>query len=126
MIKSTVVLLGIILLTSSISYSYAEHSVVPSPRQQLDDGVTSKNIQCNVGLQLMIKYNGNPACVKPSSASKLSSANWGIIQGDVVTVLPSHSNEMKLEEDVDLDDNDSQESENHKISLKESMDMAGG
>ncbi|MDX1533939.1 MAG: hypothetical protein R3230_07030, partial [Nitrosopumilaceae archaeon] len=94
-------------------------------KQQINDGITPENVQCNVGLQLMIKYNGDPACVKPSTASKLASADWGSIKGEVVMELPSNDNEMELEEEMMMDDDPEEEPQSHKIELKESMEMAG-
>ena len=130
MIKIAVVLLGMILVFSSMTYSYADDHMAPSPKHQMNDGVMPEDVQCNVGLQLMIKYNGDAACVKPSSATRLAAADWGTIEGDVVTELPSHENEMELEEELNMDDNESDnedsETESHKIELRESMDMSSG
>ena len=108
MIKIAVVLLGMILVFSSMTYSYADDHMAPSPKHQMNDGVMPEDVQCNVGLQLMIKYNGDAACVKPSSATRLAAADWGTIEGDVVTELPSHENEMELEEELNMDDNESE------------------
>ena len=115
------------LVFSSISYSYADDHMAPSPKQQVNDGITPENVQCNVGLQLMIKYNGDPACVKPSTASKLASADWGSIKGDVVMELPSNENEMELEENMSIEEksesDDGSEESTYKVELKESMAM---
>ena len=131
MIKQFAILLGIILVFSSVSTSYADGHMAPSPKQQMSDGVLPEDVQCNVGLQLMIKYSGDAACVKPSTANRLSAADWGTIQGDVVTELPSHGNEMELEEGMTMEEEQSENTEpedepaSHKIELKESMEMAG-
>ena len=96
------------------------------------NGVSPEDVQCNVGLQLMKKYTGDAACVKPSSASRLAAADWGSIIGEVVTELPSQENEMELEEEITLNEEEStstdseEEGESHKIELRESMDMAAG
>ena len=104
--------------------------MAPSPKQQVADGVAVEDVQCNVGLQLMIKYNGDAACVKPSSASRLAAADWGSIEGEVVTELPMDESDVALEEEVAMDDNDesdeAEEPESHKISLSESFEMSGG
>ena len=104
--------------------------MAPSPKQQIADGVLPQDVQCNVGLQLMIKYSGDAACVKPSTASRLAAADWGTIEGDVVTELPATETEVELEEDVGMDeepaDEESEEPESHKISLSESFEMTGG
>src|SRR3989304_7225573 len=50
------------------------------PRKQMASGVASEDVVCKPGLTLIIKSsNGNPACVRPSTAAKLSSAGWGAI-----------------------------------------------
>ena len=130
MIKQFAIIFGMILVFSSVSTSYGDHHMAPSPKQQVANGVSAEEVQCNVGLQLMIKYSGEAACVKPSSASRLAAADWGTIQGDVVTELPSHENEMELEEGMTMEEESEnpeseEESESHRIELRESMEMAG-
>ena len=47
---------------------------VDSPKKQIDEGVLADDVSCNVGLIPAIKTsNGNPLCVTPESAEKLSS-----------------------------------------------------
>ena len=128
MIKNAAILLGVILVFSSVSYSYADHHMAPSPKHQMNNGVSAEDVQCNVGFQLMIKYTGEAACVKPSSASKLVAADWGTIQGEVVTELPAHEEEsMELEENVSIEEetseSDEEEKASYKVELSESMAM---
>ena len=42
-----------------------------SPRKQVKNGVQVEKIQCNTGLELVIRSNGTPACVKPETAEKM-------------------------------------------------------
>lgn len=130
MIKQIAIIFGFILVFSSVSTSFADHHMAPSPKQQMANGVSAEDVQCNVGLQLMIKYSGDAACVKPSSASRLVAADWGTIQGDVVTELPMEEHEVELEEEMAMNEeemeNEENETESHKIELREAMDMSAG
>jgi len=48
------------------------------PLKQFKDGILANDVICKSGLDLLIKSsNGMPACVKPSTASKLIERNWG-------------------------------------------------
>lgn len=48
-----------------------------SPLRQFKSGIPVQNIQCNEGLQLMMKSsNGYPVCIKPSTVSKLFQIGW--------------------------------------------------
>ena len=42
-----------------------------SPKKQLKSGILIEEIQCNVGLELIIRNNGTPACVKPETIKKM-------------------------------------------------------
>jgi len=50
-----------------------------SPRKQIQDGILPEDVACRLGFELILKSStGNPACVLPSTASKLVSVGWGI------------------------------------------------
>jgi hypothetical protein len=50
-----------------------------SPLKQYEAGVKAQDVKCKSGFELVIKSsNGDPACVKPSTASKLVTWGWGI------------------------------------------------
>ena len=52
-------------------------SEIPSPYKQSKSGVTSKDVQCRDGFQLVLKTtDDSPACVKPSTASTLILWGW--------------------------------------------------
>jgi len=54
-----------------------EHTTILSPLKQFKSGINAKNIQCNEGLELVIKtHNSSPACVKPTTVEKLVSLGW--------------------------------------------------
>jgi hypothetical protein len=44
---------------------------IESPKKQLKLGVSPENIICKTGLELVIRINGFPACVKPETAEKM-------------------------------------------------------
>jgi hypothetical protein len=44
---------------------------IESPKKQLKQGVSPENIICKTGLELVIRANGFPACVKPETAEKM-------------------------------------------------------
>jgi len=51
----------------------------PPPLKQIDDGIEPTKVTCTEGLELVLKSsNGNPACLKPSSVSKLIERGWAI------------------------------------------------
>jgi DNA-binding beta-propeller fold protein YncE len=72
----------IILLVLSIGFSpnlsYSES--IDSPRKQMLNGAISEEVFCNPGLTLMIRYDGNAACVTSSTSKKLSESHWGTIK----------------------------------------------
>lgn len=48
-----------------------------SPLKQMNqEGIEPRYITCKDGLELVFKYNGQPACVKSSSVQKLTNWNW--------------------------------------------------
>lgn len=51
----------------------------PPPLKQLQDGHDPSHVTCTEGLELVLKQsNGFPACIKPSSVSKLIQRGWAI------------------------------------------------
>ena len=54
--------------------------VMTSPLTQFKSGIAANNVKCQQGLQLVIKAeNGNPACVKPNTVTKLVEWGWAKI-----------------------------------------------
>jgi len=50
-----------------------------SPLKQIQAGILPDDVACRSGFELILKSStGNPACVLPSTASKLVSSGWGI------------------------------------------------
>lgn len=49
----------------------------PSPLQQLESGIASKDVHCKEGLQLVIKSeDGSPACVTDSGMGRMTRQGW--------------------------------------------------
>ena len=49
-----------------------------SPRSQVRSGITSTDVDCKKGFELLLKTSdGSPACVKESTAEKLIERGWG-------------------------------------------------
>ena len=59
--KKTVVGIGFFLIFSSILPINAD---IESPRKQMKMGISAEDILCKAGLELVIRTNGMPACVK--------------------------------------------------------------
>ena len=57
-----------IMIFSMMSFVNAD---IESPKKQLKNGISSEEIQCNTGLELIIRNNGTPACVKPETVEKM-------------------------------------------------------
>lgn len=54
------------------------------PLKQISAGIFSENVICKEELQLIIKYNGSPTCVRIQTAENLEERGWGKI-----TSIPS-------------------------------------
>jgi hypothetical protein len=84
-----------------IQESVAEQ--IPSPRQQLEDGVTPEEIQCKENRVLVLRSNGFPACVTERTAER---TGWEIIKTEKISAIgnsfnehiPSVSNESSLDQ----------------------------
>ncbi|MGI9568057.1 MAG: hypothetical protein ACR2LL_13750 [Nitrosopumilus sp.] len=65
------------MVSSDSSMTDDDNNTLLSPLQQMKiEGTTSQDVTCKDGLELVFKFDGQPACVKPSSIEKLASWNW--------------------------------------------------
>lgn len=64
------VFFGIIFFLT-LSFILPVNAEIESPRQQMNKGTSPENILCREGLELVLRTNGNPACVKPETAEKM-------------------------------------------------------
>jgi len=53
------------------SFIYPINAEIESPRKQMEDGISPENIICKDELELVIRINGMPACVKPETADRM-------------------------------------------------------
>jgi len=75
------------------------HTTILSPLKQFKSGINAKNIQCNDGLELVIKTHGNsPACVKPTTVEKLVSLGWIKLPQSNVSEEESSTKDIILED----------------------------
>ncbi len=64
------VLFGIIFFLT-VSVILPVNAEIESPRQQMNKGTSPKDILCKNELELVIRINSSPACVKPETAEKM-------------------------------------------------------
>lgn len=69
---------------------------VESPRKQMEQGISAADVICKAGLDLVIRTNGNAACVKPDTADRMKKAgmlfvpvNFSDLQKDIQSVTAS-------------------------------------
>ena len=75
--KLLVVIVILTILVTSQSVPVSAIAYFPSPLKQIRTGTAPENVTCTEGLELIFKpSNGNPACVKPSTAEKLVERGW--------------------------------------------------
>ena len=53
------------------SFIYPINAEIESPRKQMKQGISPENIICKDELELVIRINGMPACVKPETADRM-------------------------------------------------------
>lgn len=64
-----------------------------SPLKQLQSGISSQHIQCDIELELIFKSSdGSPACVKTGTKIKLVERGWGMMSNLVFTNNISENN----------------------------------
>jgi hypothetical protein len=60
----------------NISSIRVEESV-PTPKNQMENGILLDEVKCKEGLELIIKLSdSSPACVKPGTKQKLIERGW--------------------------------------------------
>ncbi len=52
------------------------------PKKQIEKGIELEDVTCKEDLQLIFKYDGSPACVKPETAEKLIERGWAVLSID--------------------------------------------
>jgi hypothetical protein len=74
-----IILFALMTVTIAFSNVYAQQEL--SPLKQFKSGVMIQDIKCNESFVLIVKVaDGYPACVKPTSVSRLSAHGWITIE----------------------------------------------
>jgi len=60
------------LLIFTIGFS--ADAVIDAPKKQMSRGISIEDILCKEGLELVIRTNGDPACVRPETADRMEKA----------------------------------------------------
>ena len=77
--RSNVFLNAIKVTGKEISdYVPVKSAYVPSPAQQVSEGIAPRDVDCRQGFELVIRTTGDPACVYPFTADKLRA--WGLVE----------------------------------------------
>ena len=69
-----------------------------SPKKQLESGVLPEDIQCRENKVLVIRDNGNPACVKEETAQK---TGWDIIATEFAQKIVPSNQEVQINDKVE-------------------------
>ncbi len=94
----------ILIGTIGMQESFAQESeFITSPKHQLESGIAPEDITCRDNRVLVLRTNGNPACVKETTSEKLG---WKIIKHDSSVI------EIKPKSNQDLISNDLLDSDN--------------
>ena len=92
--KKIVLGVGFFLIFSFILPVNAE---IESPRKQMKTGISAEDVLCRTGLELVIRTNGMPACVKPDTVDimqergMLISTKVSVSNAEIVTVPASNA-----------------------------------
>ena len=70
MVFQNKILFGIIFFLT-LSFILPVNAEIESPRQQMSKGISPENVLCVEALELVIRSNGAPACVKAETAIKM-------------------------------------------------------
>lgn len=80
-------------LLSSASVSYGATNPIPSPREQMDSGISPVNVICKPGLTLVVRSSSDSSvCVKKISSEKLLEMGWAIKVSSLLERNPQLSN----------------------------------
>ncbi len=95
-------------MTASFAFPAAFAGGVDSPLKQFVMGTAAEDVICKNNFQLMIRSSGDPACVKPESATKLADTGWGTIVESMKKMMDEDKHQdrdmmMKQEQTMDRD-----------------------
>lgn len=80
------------LLSVTFTLAYSANAIIPSPREQIDDGIKPTDVICKTDLRLVIRASSNSAaCVTSSSYDKMLQIGWAKTTQDFA-INPQTSN----------------------------------
>ena len=69
-----------LLSVSIFTIGFSTDAILDSPKKQMSRGILVEDVLCREGLELVIRINGNAACVKPETADRMEKAGMVFIQ----------------------------------------------
>ena len=78
--------------------SHPEYVGFDAPLRQIAFGVFPNEVKCNQGLELIIKHNDSPACVKLETVEKLEVRGWGVMPPPCCKDMP-HEESIEKQDD---------------------------
>ena len=90
---------------------------IDSPLKQVEMGVEPEDVTCKDSFQLLIRYSGEPACVKPKSADRLVDAGWGT----VIQSMKMMGSDHKDRDVMSTQDTDTKQEQTMKMTHKPMM-----
>jgi serpin B len=89
-----------------VSESFAQDlEIIPSLKHQLESGVAPEEITCRDNRILVLRTNGNFACVKETTSEKLG---WTIIERDSNIIEDKSNQDLKLKDSLNVIDANNQ------------------
>jgi len=87
-----VITITVSLLAGATIVSFGAN-IIPSPREQMDSGISPTNVVCKAGLKLIIRTNtDSAACVKSDSQDKMLKIGWAKTVTQLLESKPQLSN----------------------------------
>ena len=72
-----------IIFFLTLSFILPVNAEIESPRQQMSKGIPPENVLCVEALELVIRSNGAPACVKSETAIKMEKKRHVIFHNEI-------------------------------------------
>jgi len=87
------VIFTLALVTSAPVLSYGATNPIPSPREQMESGISSANVVCKAGLKLIIRAaTDTAACVNSDSYDRMLQIGWAKTIAKLLETKPQLSN----------------------------------
>ena len=119
-----IVVITILGLIFSPSFSNVNAEDILSPRKQMASGVAADKVVCKPGTVLMIRStNGAAACVKSSTSLKLTDSGWGSIIKQVEDMEDDIDKTMEDGIEENVVNATQEDTHNKEITLEEGLSM---